>query len=251
LRLIITLVWLVCLCARTLAILVCVDGLASYVIAVLRVFRHPIYTGRHGRPRLVLEKELQLGQVVKRYVRRRVVSVERRPVRGTDTEVNATYIERLNATFRASLAPLICRGRASAHTATVLAAGMWLVGCAYHFCWLHQSLRLAVPAGASWEWQECTPAMAAGLTKRQWTMRELMRYQVPHPAWVTPNRQSRPPKQALQAAYGRGSISTVIFKSVSINHELLGVKCTRVSFRMPVVVCDEEHSGCFPFPRLS
>src|ERR687895_193070 len=41
-------------CARTLAILVCVDGLASYVRACLRVFRYPVPTGRPGRPRLVL-----------------------------------------------------------------------------------------------------------------------------------------------------------------------------------------------------
>jgi hypothetical protein len=28
---------------------------------------------------------------------------------------------------------------------TGLTAGMWLASCAYNFCWLHQSLRLAVP----------------------------------------------------------------------------------------------------------
>ncbi len=69
--------------ARSLAILVCVDGLASYVTAFLQVFRHPVRTGHRGRPRLVLEQGLLLGQVVKRYVQRRVVSVERRVVRGT------------------------------------------------------------------------------------------------------------------------------------------------------------------------
>ena len=41
-------------CAVTPAILVCVDGLASYVTAFLKVFRQPIHTGRRGRPRLVL-----------------------------------------------------------------------------------------------------------------------------------------------------------------------------------------------------
>ena len=53
-----------------------------------------------------------LGQVVKRYARRRVVGVERRVVRGTaeaiaavlaatgsGTGINTAYIERLNATF--------------------------------------------------------------------------------------------------------------------------------------------------------
>jgi transposase-like protein len=212
LRLIITLVQLIRSCARTLAILVCVDGLASYVTAVLRVFRHPVHTGRRGRPRLVLAKGVLLGQVVKRYVRWRVVRVERRVVRGTKkaiavvlaathtgTGVNTAYIERLNATFRASLAPLIRRGRALAHTETILTAGIWLVGCAYNFCWLHDSLRVAAPVSACWKWQERTPAMAAGLTNHRWTMHELLSYQVPPPPWVAPKRRGRPPKRGLQS----------------------------------------------------
>jgi hypothetical protein len=156
---------------------------------------------------------LLLGQVVKRYVQRHVVSVERRVVRGTNetiaavlaathsgTGINTAYIERLNATFRASLAPLVRRGRALAHTEAALTAGMWLVGGAYNFCWLHQSLRLAAPAGAPWKWHERTPAMAAGLTDHRWTMLELLRYQVPPPVWVAPKRRGRPPKRALQPA---------------------------------------------------
>jgi len=144
-------------------------------------------------------------------VKRRVASVERRVERGTEqaiaavltathtgTEINTAYIERLNATFRASLAPLVRRGRAIAHTQTALTAGMYLVGCAYNFCWLHESLRVAAPAGAPWKWQERTPAMAAGLTHHRWTMRELFRYQVPPPPWVAPKRRGRPPKRGLQ-----------------------------------------------------
>lgn len=200
-------------CARTLAILVCVDGLASYVTACLRVFRHPVHTGCPGRPRLVVEKGLLLGQMVKRYLQRRVISVERRGVRGTSeaiaavlattgggTGINTAYIERLNATFRASLAPLVRRGRALAHTEALLTAGMWLVGCTYNFCWLHESLRLAAPRGAPWKWQEHTPAMAAGLTNHRWTMLELLRYQVPLPVWMAPKRRGRPPKRDSQPA---------------------------------------------------
>ena len=56
LGLITTLVQLVRSCARSLAMLVCVDGLASYVTAFRRVFRHPVRTGRRGRPRLVLDQ---------------------------------------------------------------------------------------------------------------------------------------------------------------------------------------------------
>ena len=211
-RLITMLVPLVRSCAHSRAILVCVDGLASYVTAFLRVFRPPVRTGRRGRPRLVLEKGLLLGQVITRYVQRRVVSIERRVVRGTAAAIAAALaatggsgvktadIERLNATFRASLAPLVRRGRAIAHTEALLTAGIWLVGWADNFCWLPQSLRLAAPAGAPWKWQERTPAMAAGLTAHRWTRQELWRYQVPLPPWVAPKRRGRPPKRAQPPA---------------------------------------------------
>ena len=209
--LITTLVQMVRSCARSLAILVCVDGLASDVTAFRCVGRHPVRTGRRGRPRLGLEQGLLLGQLVKRSVQRRMVSVERRVGLGTaeaiaaglaatgrGTGINTASIERLNATFRASLAPLGRRGRAIAHTATMLTAGRDLVGCADNFCWLHQSLRLAAPAGALWKWQERTPAMAAGLTHHRWTMLELLRDQVPLPAWVVPKRRGRPRKPRQQ-----------------------------------------------------
>jgi hypothetical protein len=110
--------------AASPAILVCVDGLASYVTAFRRVFRRPERTGRVGRPRLVAEAGLLLEQVVKRDVQRHVASVEQRVVlgtagaiaavlaaTGTGTQIHTAYIERLNATIRACLAPLVRRGR--------------------------------------------------------------------------------------------------------------------------------------------
>jgi transposase-like protein len=212
LALITPLVQLIRTCGRSLALLVCVDGWASDVTACLRVFRHPVRTGRRGRPRLVLEPALLLGQVVKRDAKRRVVCIERRVVCGTEaaitavleathsgTGINTADSERLNATFRASLAPLGRRGRAIAHSEVILTAGMWLVGCTDNFCRLHDSLRLAAPAGACWKWQERTPAMAAGLTHHRWTMPELLSYQMPLPPWVAPKRRGRPPKRVLQS----------------------------------------------------
>ena len=194
-------------CARRLDVLVCVDGLASYVTAFRRVFRTPVYTGRRGRPRLVLAAGFLLGQVVKQYAKRRVVSVTQRVVCGTETAITAVlaatgtghgihtaYIERLNATLRGALAPLVRRGRAIAHKVDTLTAGLYLVGCAYNFCWPHGSLRVPAPDGSKRKWQERTPAMAAGLTDHPWTMHELLRYQVPLPAWVSPKRRGRPPK---------------------------------------------------------
>jgi hypothetical protein len=133
-------------------------------------------------------------------IRRRAAIAAVLAATSTGTGINTAYIERLNATFRASLAPLVRRGRAIAHTEAVLTAGMWLVGCAYNFCWLHDSLCVAAPRGASWKWQERTPAMAAGLVDHRWTMRELLCYQVPLRPWVAPKRRGRPPKRTMQLA---------------------------------------------------
>ena len=195
-------------CAATPSILVCVDGLASYVTAFLKVFRQPIYTGRRGRPRLVLPDGFQFARVVKHAAKRHVVGVTRRVVRGTldgieailtatatGTGINTAYIERLNATFRAHLAPLARRSRAIARTEAALTAGMWLVGTAYDFCWHHDSLRQRAPDDAPRTWHLRTPAMAAGLTSHRWTPNELLPFQVPLPRWVPPRRRGRLPKR--------------------------------------------------------
>src|SRR5262249_56469109 len=121
------------------------DGLASYVTAFRRVFRDPIRTGRAGRPRLRAVPGLLLGQVIKHQEKRRVVGVTRRVVlggaaaitavllaTGTGTGINTAYIERLNATFRGAMTPLVRRGRALAHTEGTLTAGGVLGGCGPH-----------------------------------------------------------------------------------------------------------------------
>jgi transposase-like protein len=141
--LITTLVPMVRSCARSLAILVCVDGLASSVTAFRRVFRNPVHTGRQGRPRLEAAPGLLIGQVIKRRRRHRLESVTRRVVQGTaeailavlratgtGTGINTASIERLKATSRGAMTPLVRRGRALARTEGTLQAGMFLVGCA-------------------------------------------------------------------------------------------------------------------------
>jgi len=176
-------------CAVSTALLLCVDGFAAYVGAVRTVFRVAIHTGRPGRPRLVLPETVLLAQVVKSHKGRRLVDVTRRVVFGTaeavagaiartkgGTQINTSYIERLNATFRAALAPLTRRGRRLAHGAALLTSGMWLVGTAYNFCWPPESLRVRALGGRTW--QQRTPAMAAGLTDHSWTMEEMLRYRV-------------------------------------------------------------------------
>jgi len=177
-------------CAASRALLLCVDGFAAYVGAARTVFREPVYTGKRGHPRLVLPAGFLLAQVVKSRQGRRLAEITRRVVVGTEDAVtrviaatrggaaiNTAYIERLNATFRAHLSPLTRRGRGIAHGTALVESGMWLVGCAYNFCWTHESLRLRAVRGR--KWQERTPAMAAGLTDHAWTLDEMLRYPVP------------------------------------------------------------------------
>jgi hypothetical protein len=60
---------------------------------------------------------------------------------GTGTGINTAYIERLNATFRARISPLVRRGRATVRGEEVLTGWMYLMGCSYNFCCEHASLR--------------------------------------------------------------------------------------------------------------
>ena len=156
-----------------------------------------------------------VARVKKRYARRRVVEVVREVVRGAQAVVqerlmetqrcvtaliNTAYIERLNATFRARLAPLARRTRCGVHQRGTLEAGMWLVGVCYNFCWPHQSLRRERGTGdpPGGKWVQSTPAQAARLTDHRWTLKELMSFMVP-PAEI-PKRCGRRPKWLVEAA---------------------------------------------------
>ena len=184
-------------CAAPRPLLVCTDGLCSYIRAIRETFRDPVPTGKGGRPRLRPWRNVLIAQVVKRYERRCVVATERRIVDGTPARVetlrrrsqgggviNTAYIERLNATFRARLASLTRRGRALARRTLTLQHGMYLIGTVYNFCTPHESL--CVAGGKQ------TPAMAAGITNHCWTIRELLEFHVPPPRWTPTKRRGRP-----------------------------------------------------------
>ena len=184
-------------CAARRPLLVCTDGLVSYIRAIRETFREPAHTGQGGRPRLRPWRHVLIAQVVKRYERRRVVETERRMVDGTparvetlrrrsqgDGVINTAYIERLNATFRACLASLTRRGRALARRTLTLQHGMYLIGTVYNFCTPHASLPHA--SGGT------TPAMAAGITDHCWIVQELLSFPVPPPRWTPLKQRGRP-----------------------------------------------------------
>ena len=158
-------------------ILFAVDGFKAYVTSILKVFRDPLYTGKPGRPRLLVWQDLHIVQVVKQRVGRRLVSITRRLAHGslvraealmqrTQVElgrINTAYIERLNATLRTWMPALVRRTRTPSGTRTRLEAALFWTGCVYNFCHVHATL-----AG--------TPAMAADLTDHGWSIDELIRY---------------------------------------------------------------------------
>ena len=183
-------------CAARHPLLICTDGLVSYIRVIRETFRDPMHTGQGGRPRLQPWRHVCIAQVVKHYERRRVVATERRIIDGTparvetlrrrsqgDGVINTAYIERLNATFRECLAPLARRCRALARHILTLHEGMFLVGTVYNFCTPHTSLSHT---------QQTTPAMAAGITDHCWTIHELLSFHVPLPRWVPPKQRGRP-----------------------------------------------------------
>lgn len=196
-RLISRLVALIAACAVVAPLLVVVDGFRSYVDAVRLAFRTRDHRGGRGAPRKVAWPELCIGQVVKQYSGKRVVGVRRRIVQGSQQMVerlvravpgclvlNTAYIERLNGTFRARLAPLARRTHHLVHRKELLHSGMYLVGVLYNFCTHHASLRLA-------SGQQRTPAMAAGLTDHCWSVAEVLWQRVAPPRWAPPKQRGR------------------------------------------------------------
>jgi hypothetical protein len=209
-RLLVTLLHRVKRCMLCRPVLFCVDGLRAYLGAIQRVFREPLHTGKVGRPRLRPWDGIHIAQVVKQYAGHRVVGVVRRVAYGAAAAIptllqrtqgggviNTAYIERLNATFRARLAALVRRGRTAARHHDTLHAGMFLIGTVYNFCTYHHSLRIELwlPRGQR-RWLRRTPACAAGITDRCWSVTELLWFKVPRPP-VLPKRRGRPAKAFL------------------------------------------------------
>jgi hypothetical protein len=147
-----------------------------------------------------------IGTVIKKTAKKRVVEVIRRLTQGEafaaiallavsqgGKQLNTAFIERLNATFRERLASLTRRCRHAARKISRLEAGMWLVGCTSNFCWPHHELsRRAARAQHRRGEVLITPAMASGLTEHVWSVRELLTFRIPPPAWVEPKRRGRP-----------------------------------------------------------
>ena len=183
-----------------------VDGFAAYVEAFKRACATYQSHPHGGRRTCVPWPELVIAQVVKHasvgpWLQHRLAYGTVRDFLTTLWStpgcqvLNTAFIERLNATFRARLAPLVRRTRTLARLPETLMHGMQLVGASYNFCTLHTSLTTR-------EGMRQTPAMAAGITDHWWSTSELLSYRVPPPRWEPPRRPGRRSRQ-LQALIDR------------------------------------------------
>ena len=141
------------------------------------------------------------GQVKKTYRRRKVARVTRVMRCGTfavlrtaltklglSGRLNTAFVERVNLTIRQGVAALARRTWATVLAAPALLAHLeWWRGY-YHVVRPHASLRVALAQPIERggrrlprRYRQRTPAMAAGLTSRRWTVRELLLVPLPPP----------------------------------------------------------------------
>ena len=183
-------------------------GFRAYLTALLTHYGHWVQPPRrlaHGpipRPRWLPWPQLLYAQVVKTVRRRRLVNVTHHIVFGSleavnhilaphGWHINTAFVERINLSIRQHVAAVgrrvstLCKGEDG------LRQQLTLYHTYYNFCLPHTSLRQPLPqplptngSGSATQWRPCTPAMAAGLTDRVWTLREVLLFRVP--PWPQP-----------------------------------------------------------------
>jgi hypothetical protein len=175
------------------------DGLNLYVYALTAHFGQWV-EGTGGRTRQwPVAAGLIDGQVKKCYQRRKVVRVRQVMRCGTQAELtvalqvlglsgrlNTAFVERVNLTIRQSVAALVRRTWSTAQDAPPLLAHLEWWRAYYHFARPHEALRVALAQPQErggrrrpQRYRQRTPAMAAGVTSRCWTVRELLALPLP------------------------------------------------------------------------
>jgi IS1 family transposase len=165
------------------------DGFSAYLQALIECY-HKIKTfprtGKRGRPKNAVKQahpELVYGQVIKEREDRRIVGVTYRIITGAERlaqlglKISTTLLERLNLTFRQSLAPLTRKTLCFSKEKENLQKQTVFFSCFYNFARPHMSLREKVNETDQLfkqKWKPKTPGMAAGLTDHVWTFRELL-----------------------------------------------------------------------------
>jgi IS1 family transposase len=184
------------------------DGFKEYTTALLTHYGQWVQPARRQvqgpapKPRWMPLPQLLYAQVVKTVRRRRLVRVSHQVVFGTleavnqvlapcGWQINTAFVERINLTIRQHVAAVgrrvstLCKGEDG------MRQQLALYHAYYNFCLPHASIRQPLPqplathgTGSATQWRPCTPAMAAGLTDRVWSVREVLLFRVP--PWPQP-----------------------------------------------------------------
>jgi len=184
------------------------DGFKEYTTALLTHFGQWVQPPRRRaggpapKPRWMPLPQLLYAQVVKTVRRRRLVDVQPRIVFGTlgaiqqvlavhGWQITTAFIERMNLTIRQHVAAVGRRVTTLCKHEAGLRQQLAVYQVYYNFCLPHAGLRQALPqpepthgTGSARQWRPCTPAMAASLTDRVWTLREVLLFRVP--PWPQP-----------------------------------------------------------------
>jgi IS1 family transposase len=171
------------------------DGFREYLTALLTHYGHWVQPPRRQdqgpfpKPRWMPLPQLLYAQVVKTVRRRRLVDVQHRVVFGTieavqqvlsplGWQINTAFVERINLSLRHHVAAIgrrvttLCKGEEGVRQQLAV------YHVYYNFYLPHSSLRQVLPlptngTGSAKQWRPQTPAMAAGLTDRVWSLREV------------------------------------------------------------------------------
>jgi IS1 family transposase len=184
------------------------DGFREYITALLTHYGDWVQparrqaTGPAPKPRWMPLPQLLYAQVIKTVRRRRLVRVRHRVMFGTlaaveqvlstcGWQINTAFIERLNLSMRQHVAAIGRRVTTLGKHEDGIRQQLALYQVYYNFCLPHASLRVPLPqllptngTGSATQWRPRTPAMAAGLTERVWTLREVLHFRVP--PWPQP-----------------------------------------------------------------
>jgi IS1 family transposase len=170
------------------------DGLNQYFYALTAHFGQWVNGVGRRACQWQVAAGLIYGQVKKTYRRRRLVRVTHVMRYGTcealkaalmglglSGRLNTAFVERVNLTLRQSVAALIRRTWSTAQEGAQLLLHLEWWRAYYHFVRPHRSLRITL-GQPLWRggkripqrYRQRTPAMAAGLTSRRWTAREVL-----------------------------------------------------------------------------
>jgi len=154
-----------------------------------------------------VNQNLHYGQVIKRYAHRKIKQITRKMVLGSQARfrailqaagltgrINTSFVERLNLGLRSGVSALVRRSASTVCSDLALTRRVEIYRAVYHFVRPHTGLRLVtMPQPCSRgrryrRFEPRTPAMAAGLTDRPWSMAQLLLH--PAPPKIPPQRQT-------------------------------------------------------------